>query len=176
MTRIDAFRASCVKRRRETSRYVASTRDVPATYPRVARPDDTKCLFTGISSQSPLTDSNRRPPPYHEHEEGPTHAGLRGVVRLSSVGGRRVSPRFSPPCDLGATRRKPPSSRAPLVCRRTATLVTTCSGRLRSVSTRDRPGKREARFSYRFCVLSATPYCNKRGKGSKCMLKSLRIT
>jgi len=55
---------SRARRRREASRCVALTGDVPAVYPRVAWEGDSKCLFAGIS-RSPLTDSNRRPPPYH---------------------------------------------------------------------------------------------------------------
>jgi len=55
---------SRARRRREASRCVALTGDVPAVYPRVAWEGDSKCLFAGIS-RSPLTDSNLRPPPYH---------------------------------------------------------------------------------------------------------------
>src|SRR5438552_4065580 len=40
-----------------------------------------KRRFTGLL-QSPLTDSNRRPPPYHEREEGVDSCGLRLLVRV----------------------------------------------------------------------------------------------
>jgi hypothetical protein len=41
--------------------------------------------------QSPLTDSNRRPPPYHEREEG---VDSRGIQRSDARGGCRGSPRL----------------------------------------------------------------------------------
>ena len=39
------------------------------------RESERKCGFAG-ASQSPLTDSNRRPPPYHEREEGVDSCGF----------------------------------------------------------------------------------------------------
>jgi hypothetical protein len=41
----------CVRRRRGTSRWVASTADVPAAYPRVVRTGDKKRLFAGAFSK-----------------------------------------------------------------------------------------------------------------------------
>jgi hypothetical protein len=46
---VGAVLVSRVRRRRETSPCVASTVNVPATYPRVVRAGDNKCLFAGIS-------------------------------------------------------------------------------------------------------------------------------
>ena len=103
---------SCVRRRRETSRCVASTRNVPAMYPCVAQADDTKCPFAGLSS-SPLTDSNRRPPPYHRttRREWRARAGSRGHEnpgsrrnrpKRSSRAWTRVSGRTFPQCSLGS--------------------------------------------------------------------------
>jgi hypothetical protein len=54
----------CVRRRRKASGRAASTSDVPVTYPRVAPPGDRNAYLQAFR-RSPLTDSNRRPPPYH---------------------------------------------------------------------------------------------------------------
>jgi len=103
---VGAVSAHRVRRRREMSRCVASTRHVPAVYPRVAHPGDIKCLFAGNLS-SPLTDSNRRPPPYH---------GGSGAVRAITAGHRRA--RFS--C-------KSPDPPVPLMSARDRACSTSCT-------------------------------------------------
>ncbi len=60
--------------------YPSGTREAPV----VAIADNIICLFAGIFFQSPLTDSNRRPPPYH---------GGSGVIRAGTAGHQRS--RFS---------------------------------------------------------------------------------
>jgi hypothetical protein len=47
--------------------------------------------FCRSFSESPLTDSNRQPPPYHERGEGLIHAGFRAVARVRRL---REYPRF----------------------------------------------------------------------------------
>ena len=53
-----------VARARECPPVPKCTRLVPATNGNLATTGNTKCPFAGFPS-SPLTDSNRRPPPYH---------------------------------------------------------------------------------------------------------------
>jgi len=58
------------------------------------------------ASRSPLTDSNRRLPPYHERQEGSIRPRLRVVCALSRLARSRVSSRFAWSCDSGATSRR----------------------------------------------------------------------
>jgi len=64
--------------------------------------DNARCRFAGLSS--PLTDSNRRLPPYHEREEGIDPCGFarsHAASRVSVAAGcRRVFVCVRPWCDL----------------------------------------------------------------------------
>jgi hypothetical protein len=74
-----------------TSRQQMSVRPSMEVLFRV-RQDNISVRFAGLSS--PLTDSNRRPPPYHEREEGAGACGFaaRGAASALSLSGasRRV--------------------------------------------------------------------------------------
>src|SRR5687767_8709968 len=54
-----------VRRRRETSLCVARAVEVSEMCPRVQQTNNTKSANLQVCCLSPLTDSNRRPPPYH---------------------------------------------------------------------------------------------------------------
>ena len=113
---------------------------VPDMYPRCTRvlltPGDIKCLFAGNLS-SPLTDSNRRPPPYH---------GGSGAVRAITAGHRRA--RFSckspdPPVPLMSARDRACSTS----CTRLVPALVVCSeNSQRYADTYRRPTTEEAGY------------------------------
>ena len=62
-----------------------------------------QCLSM-MKTESPLTDSNRRPPPCHEREEGGRSMRVFAYrCGFAFLAGRLSSPRFAWPCDPGAT-------------------------------------------------------------------------
>ena len=89
-------RQGCVARRRACPLVRKCTRLVPAMHPQFAIAGNTTCPFPGLF-RSPLTDSNRRPPPYHG---GALPTELRGRSRDSRRPARRPvasAHRFQPP-------------------------------------------------------------------------------
>src|SRR5215218_10839774 len=84
---------------RETSRVPASGRqsqNVPVSYPReiqISPSQATLHAYLQGFCASPLTDSNRRPPPYHRslRREARPGAGLTEVPQVSGVGRERVT-------------------------------------------------------------------------------------
>jgi hypothetical protein len=77
--RIDTTAVSRVSRRRQTSRCVALTEMYPRCT-RVLHEQTTRYAYLQAFRRSPLTDSNRRPPPYHGSSE-PVTACTRGHSR-----------------------------------------------------------------------------------------------
>jgi hypothetical protein len=86
---VDEVRLSRVRRRRETSLCVASTKDVPALYPRVAHADDEKCPFAG-NSRKPSSGLEPETPSLPSSDE-PGTGGKTGEPRARKPRKRKES-------------------------------------------------------------------------------------
>ncbi len=135
-----------------------------------------KGRYAGVF-QSRLPDSNRRPPPHHEREEGSIHAGFRVMVRVCVSRASPLSVAFCvavrPQCDLDSEGGLPRTTAAAVI-KAAADCVPTSTAPIRPSATRGRRRRGSTRARLRRPGLPPTSRAGASRRATGCRARRSR--